>query len=341
VHVAGGDTTALPGAWAVLHQVGLQEGAPVDSVRTDRSGRYAVGAPSRDTAVSYLVSAQYHGIAYFTEAFAGRAQPPDTFATLVVYDTSSTSPPITLFERHVIVRFGDSDGSRRVVELLVLHNAGDRTRIPPDTGRPVWRLTLPQEAYQLEFGAGDMSEQAIAHRGGRLEVMAAMPPGERQLLVGYLVPASVGTLEFPVDQDVGRLHVLLEDSAAVVEAPLEPRGWENLEGAPFRRFTADGVTAGGEVVVRFGRGTGVPESLVLWIVVPVAALALGVGLWRWWRDMGIDTGTARADEPERLAAEIATLDARAAGRQDEEYRVRRAELKARLTEALARREGQG
>jgi hypothetical protein len=307
VHVAGGDTTALPGAWAVLHQVGLQEGAPVDSVRTDRSGRYAVGAPSRDTAVSYLVSAQYHGIAYFTEAFAGRAQPPDTFATLVVYDTSSTSPPITLFERHVIVRFGDSDGSRRVVELLVLHNAGDRTRIPPDTGRPVWRLTLPQEA----------------------------------LLVGYLVPASVGTLEFPVDQDVGRLHVLLEDSAAVVEAPLEPRGWENLEGAPFRRFTADGVTAGGEVVVRFGRGTGVPESLVLWIVVPVAALALGVGLWRWWRDMGIDTGTARADEPERLAAEIATLDARAAGRQDEEYRVRRAELKARLTEALARREGQG
>jgi hypothetical protein len=310
-------------------------------VRTDRAGRYRLRAPSRDTTASYLVSVQHHGIAYFTEPLAGRLTPPDTLGTLVVYDTSSTSPPITLLERHVIVRSGDADGSRRIVELLVLRNTGERTRIPADAGDPVWELTLPREATQLEFGAGDVSERAVAHRGDRLEVAAAVPPGERQLLVGYLVPASRATLRLPLDQDVGRIHVLLEDSSAAVEAPLEPRGWERLEGAPFRRFTAETVTAGGEVVIRFDRGGGIPEGLVLWIVVPVAALVLGAGLWWWWRGTGGAPSAVAEDDPERLAAEIAALDAAAAGRQDEAYRARRAQLKARLTAALTRGPGAG
>ena len=40
VSVAGADSTPVAGAWAVLHQVSLRGGAPVDSALTDRAGRY-------------------------------------------------------------------------------------------------------------------------------------------------------------------------------------------------------------------------------------------------------------------------------------------------------------
>ena len=69
VHVRGADSTAVAGEWAVLHRVGLASGEPIDSVPTDRRGRYRVSAPERDTLATYLVSVRYLGIAYFTEAF--------------------------------------------------------------------------------------------------------------------------------------------------------------------------------------------------------------------------------------------------------------------------------
>ncbi|NIM52071.1 MAG: hypothetical protein GTN62_01330 [Gemmatimonadales bacterium] len=334
VHVRGGDSTALASRWAVLHQVGPTGGAPVDSQQTDRAGRYALHAPAVDTTASYLVSVYHHGIAYFTKPLrpAGAVGTADT---LFVYDTASASPPIDLGERHVMVRSRDSDGSRRVIELLVLVNRGDKTRVAVDTLRPVWRGAVPTEAVQFEVGASEVSDQAIARRGGAVEVFAPVPPGERQLLIGYVLPRSVSELALPIDQDTERLSVMLEDTAAVLQGALAFEGWETLEGLAFRRFAAAQVPAGTPVLIRFRAGPLAPTA-VLWIVVPLATLALVAGLVRWWRQAGIESPVQ--ESPAVLAGRIAALDAAFAGREDDDYRRQRAELKRRLVEELARRE---
>lgn len=340
LHVAGPDSTALRGEWAVLHRIGAEGGAPVDSQRTTRSGRYTLTAPTLDSMATYLVSVRYAGINYFGEAFRASGAAVDSIPTMLVYDTSSTSPPIELVERHVIIRSSAEAGGRRAIELLVIANRGDRTRVAPDTSRPVWQVALPANATNLEFGAGELSDQAVIQRGDTLGVLAALPPGERQFLVGYLVPPEVRELVIPIDQFVGRLSVLVEDAAAEVAGlGVTFRDWEELEGVRFRRFGADSVAAGTPVTVRFAAPAGPPFD-PLWIVVPLVSAALLGGLGWWWRGQR-DRAPVRVavEDPQRLAAEIAALDARFAGRETNEYRRRRAELKAQLNAGLAQRGG--
>ncbi len=341
VHVAGSDTTALAGEWAVLHQIGPEGGAAVDSQRTNRAGRYVLRAPALDTTASYLVSVHYGGINYFGNAFRASGAVVDSVGTVIVYDTSPTGPPIELVERHVILSSGADAAGRRAIELIVIANRGSRTRIAPDTSHPVWQVALPRDAANLEFGAGDLSDQAVVQRGDTLAVLAPIPPGERQFLVGYVVPWRLRELAIPVDQFTGRLSVLVEDSdAEVTGRGVTFRDWQDLEGVRFRRFGADSVAPGPPVVVRLA---GLPGSPVdpLWIVVPLVTLALVAGFAWWWRHQSDRALPPAADDPEALAREIVALDAQFAGRETDEYRRRRAELKARLTAALARRGGGG
>jgi hypothetical protein len=342
LHVAGGDSTALRGEWAVLHRVGAEGGAPVDSQRTTRTGRYTLTAPTLDSVATYLVSVRFAGINYFGEAFRASGAAVDSMPVMLVYDTSSTSPPIELVERHVIIRSDAEAGGRRAIELIVITNRGDRTRVAPDTSRPVWQVALPENAANLEFGAGELNDQAIIQRGDTLGVLAALPPGERQFLVGYLVPPDVRELLIPIDQFVERLSVLVEDTdAEVVGVGVTFRDWEELEGVRFRRFAADSVGAGTPVSVRFAPPSSRPFD-PLWIVVPLVSLMLLGGVGWWWRGhRGRLPVRATSEDPERLAAQISALDARFAGRETDDYRRHRAELKARLKAALARRGGSG
>jgi hypothetical protein len=342
LHVSGGDSTALRGEWAVLQGIGAEGGAPVDSQRTTQNGRYMLTAPAVDSVATYLVSLRYAGINYFGEAFRASGAAVDSMPTMLVYDTSSTSPPIELVERHVILRSVAEAGGRRAIELIVIANRGERTRVAPDTSRAVWQVALPEGAANLEFGAGELSDQAVIQRGDTLGVLAALPPGQRQFLVGYLLPPEVRELVIPIDQFVVRLSVLVEDTdAEVAGLGVTFREWEELEGVRFRRFGADSVGADTPVSVRFARPPGPPFD-PLWIVVPLVSLMLLGGLGWWWRGQhGHPPATATLEDPERLAVEISALDAQFAGRETDDYRRRRAELKARLQAALARRGGSG
>lgn len=139
VHVLAPDTTPAASVWAVLHQITDQGGAAVDSSRTDAQGWYAVRAPARDSASVYVVSVTYAGIAYFSRPIRAFGRVEQTAEVLAVFDTSSTEPAIALAQRHVIIRRPQDRGARRVLELLVLANTGNRTRVAPDTSRPFGR----------------------------------------------------------------------------------------------------------------------------------------------------------------------------------------------------------
>lgn len=336
-HVTERDSLPLAGHWVVLHEVTPAGGGAVDSARTDRAGRYRLQAAGQDTTAGFLVSASFGGIAYFSEPLRFPAVRVDTAPALAVYDTSSTSPTIALAQRLLVVRDREPDGSRRVIELLILANAGRETRIAPDTTRPVWFGRLPQGALQFEVGDSDMSERAVLRHGDTVLVVAPIPPGERQLLVSYVLPGSARELVIPFDHAVQRVNVMLEDTTATIEgAALTLRGFDELENLIVRRFGGENLPAGSTVVVRFGRQ---PLSLpaLWWTLVPLAALAMAWAFLRWWRRSASPRPSpAEANDVEILAAQIAALDAEFAQHASDEYRRRRAELKERLAATLAR-----
>jgi hypothetical protein len=306
VRVAGADSQPLGGAWVVLHGVTTSGGAPVDSARSSRDGRYAVQAPTFDSTALYVVSVMHQGIAYFTSPVHTFGRRVDTAEVLAVFDTSSVTPDIRVAQRHIVVRRAAPDGSRRVVELIVLANDGDRTRVAAGPERPVWRGTLPRGATQLEVGQSDVSGEAIVARGDTLLVTAPVPPGQKQVVVSYLLPASARALDLPVDQPLLRLNVLVEDSAArVAEGPLAAMGFEVMEGASFARFDGALAQGGGRVVVWFGR-SGFAVIHWWWIIVLLAGGALAWALAATWAHgpAGVTTGDAAA-----VAAELAAIEA--------------------------------
>ena len=329
----GTDTLPLSRVEAVLHQVSLGGGTPVDSATTDGAGRYRLRALSPDTASVFFVSASHHGIAYLTPPMRASSSVDEAVGTLVVYDTSSSSPSISLEQRHLVFRTDEETGARQVLELLVLSNKGSLTRIASGDTTPVWLGAIPGAAVQLQPGESDVSAETVMRRGDSVAVLAPLPPGEKQILLTYLIPADRRELSIPIDPSVGRLNIMIEDaSGTVVGGSVQELGAERFEDLSFRRFEGFAVPAGAPVVVRFGVRSWGARNL-WWVVVVLFGFGLAWSLAVWWRRS--QRPVPAFGDAETLAARIAALDVAHEGRDHDSYRSQRAELKRRLAEAIA------
>ena len=153
------DSTPVPGARVVLHQVGRALQGPLDSTRTDRRGRFRF-AFRPDTSALYLLSARHAGIEYFSPPVHTNPERPDTAIRVIVYDTSSTAP-VSLEARHLVVTRPGEDGSRSVLDLMVLLNGGQRTRVAPDSAGASWGGLLPRGTTGPRAGR----ERRLTRRG--------------------------------------------------------------------------------------------------------------------------------------------------------------------------------
>jgi len=335
---ATGDSVPLPGRWVVLHEVTMGGGGPVDSLRTGADGGFRLRRARPDTAALYMASTTYRGITYFSQVVTGR----DTTARLeplVVYDTSSAGPQVLVAQRHIVVRRGAN--ARSVLELVALANDGQVTRVTGDPPHPTWVGRLPEGATGFVVGQSDVSSEAVQVVGDSIVLTAAVPPGVKQLVYSYDVPAE-DELRLPLDQPVERIIVLLQDTAAVqVEGPLTKRGVQVFNDVQFAMFDGSAPTAGGAMVFRF---TGSPFSMntVVIVVAGLAALLLLVAIPLLRRTTPEPLRARPPETPEELARAIAVLDAQHEGQADRSpeaearYQAERTALKQRLSDLLAR-----
>jgi hypothetical protein len=325
----------MAGARVVLHRVGQSLQGPLDSARTDRRGRFRFGFRS-DTTVLYLLSARYAGIEYFSPPVHTNPERPDTSIRIVVYDTSSTAP-VSLEARHLVLSRPGEDGSRSVLDLLVLRNDGQRTRVAPDSSRPSWSGLLPVGTIGLELGESDVSPEAVARRGDLLIVTAPLAPGEKQVTVQYLVPAGRQDLELPFQQPVAMVNVLAEERGVVVSGgSLVLADSQMLQGRSFRRWTGL-VPVGSSLRVRLPAREGAPRWFLAGLVATVVLVLAAAG----WYVMARQAGSPVAS-PNDLLGAVAALDARYLGRESEtppqewrSYQEERTRLKAQLETSLA------
>ncbi len=345
-HATVNGSTPLAGHQVVLHAVTLESGQPVDSSTTDATGRYNLVANAADTAATYLVSVQYDGVAYFSQPLSPGDRSADAASSLTVYDTSYTEPRVFLLARNMIVRSASRDGSRRVIELLTLRNPGTLTRIARDTSGPVWEGALPGEAMHVQIGDADVSPEAVYLRSGTIAVAAPIPPGQKQILVTYLLPGGAREVSLPLSGYVDRLDVLFEDStASVAGSEFSFVGVDDIGEARFFRYGAGGLDSGVTVTLTLPRPPFSPQRAV-WIVVVTMAIALFVGFWMWQRKRAVPDTAGVSHRSDTLASEIAALDKefeakgdRVSATERADFERRRAELKDELAIELAREGG--
>jgi hypothetical protein len=343
------DSTARPvpvaGEWIVLHRVGTDRAAPLDSVRSGPNGRFRFRySPSGDPQALYFVSARYSGIAYFSSPLRADTVRGDD-ADIIVYDTTTDTSRVTVQGRHFVL--SAPRGSRReIAEVFELENAGTRTVVAADSLHPVWHVTLPERAESVTVAPGDVTAAAITIRSGRAELFAPLSPGVRQVVLTYVLPFDALPLSVPVEHQVSVLEVLLEEPRASVQGgKLTAVAPGVIEGRQFARYLSQDVP--GSAVLRISAPAPVSDTsgATTTLAVVVALVMLGaLGAW-YARRRATPPAAAGAAAPapteaERLIAELATLDARfekdpAKEQRRAEYERARGDLKTRIARALA------
>jgi hypothetical protein len=335
------DTTRLAGARVLLHRVGRDLQGAVDSTVADARGRFRFRFRA-DTSAVYLLSARYGGIEYFSSPIHTNPERPDTAIALLVYDTSSAAP-VTLEARHIVVPRPSEDGSRAVLDLIVLLNQGLRARVAPDSLHASWSTPLPSASIGLDIGESDVSPDAVRRQDDSVVVTAPIAPGQKQLSLEYLIPKGHSTVEFPVGAGGGRLNVLVEESGAKVSGgTLALADSQVIEGRAFHRWTGD-LPPGGSVRLTLPALPRTPAAVLAGLVAAVG-LVLALAAWRILRRGQAGPAPAPPPAPDPVLDAIAALDARYAGRESEtpaeewqRYQAERARLKAELASSLAMR----
>ncbi|MGI9076550.1 MAG: hypothetical protein ACR2G6_04345 [Gemmatimonadaceae bacterium] len=349
----GREVSGVPGVWVVLHRVGTDGAAPLDSVRSSPAGTFrmryrATGSPD----AIYFVSAQYGGIAYFSPPLRAAVVSGEA-AEITVFDTTSAPVPLHVRGRHIVVGASDVNGAREIVEVYEISNDTSVTLVSPDDARPTWTAIVPSEAGNFRAGQSDISRESMRLRDGRVSVIAPFAPGLKQISFSYRLPASSFPWSVPLERATQVLEVLLEDSTASVHgAKLSPTADVTVEGRAFRRFLASDVPA--TAVIRIAVASMPGRRTALY----VAGLALAIGaamllsLARVFSrkpdpvSLNAIERTPPPDDPERIAKVIASLDEEFERRGDrglearDAYQHERGMLKQRLQAALAARRNQ-
>jgi len=338
-----GRASPVTGATVVLHRVSAVAQGPIDTTRSDAAGRFAFRYAA-DTGAVYLVSARYAGIEYFAAPLPGRPGARDTGLVLAVHDTSS-AVPVALAARSLVVTRPEGEGGRTVLDVFVLVNGSDLTRVAADTAVPVWAAPLPARITEPEVGPGDFTTSSVRLRDGAVALVASVAPGVRQLLLEYHLAAGQRELLVPFATPVDSVSLLLEDARATVDDPGFARGdTATIEGRQYRHWSGRIRSPGTLRVVLSPPRT---DRLPLLALVALVALGFGAALWRFRARRAPAPAPAPAAPPpdaNAILEELAALDARFAGREAElppaewqAYQRDRARLKAALEAQLAAR----
>jgi hypothetical protein len=232
----------LSSGMVVLHQVSAEDRGEIDSVRVAPDGTFQIRLPHLPdhTAVPevFFASVRYEDLLYFGEAITEAVQ-LDSLYLIQAYDTVSVpqgGADLPVSTRNLFLETGP-DGWTATDVFMVQHD-GDRTLYSPDE-EVVWKYPLPEGIQDFQVGQGDVAPDAVRFLNGQLEVFSPIPPGERYLMVRYLIPGRDFDLPLPGRTD--RLEVLVREPAPAGELPpLQPASPVQMDaGTAFRRYVGD------------------------------------------------------------------------------------------------------
>jgi mono/diheme cytochrome c family protein len=284
-----------------------------------------------------------------------------------IYDTTSDSSELVTDRLHVFFDFSQP-GQVQVVNLYIISNPSGRVVAPAAAGQPVVMFDLPQGATNLQFQDGQLGERYVQTENGFGDTAAVMPGmnGMNQILFAYNLPYSGALdLSMKVPMPVAAATVMLPTSGVrLVSEQLIDAGPRDVQGMTFHTYQASaGLQAGDAIAVTLNGNPGSAPANPEQAQEGQRALLIGVGAFglallaaggflyyqRSRGTMAVEGAQAALsqEEPAQYENSDAILDAIVAlddqnasgGLPEAAYQQRRAELKARLAEMMAREKG--
>jgi mono/diheme cytochrome c family protein len=317
---------------------------------TDGQGNFKLlGAPlSASQSVVALVT--YLGVTYSSGLQQGPSGSASISLPLTVYDTTTDASFLSMDREHVFVESLPDQGMLRVGVLAIFSNPGQRTVVASQAGGEILAFDLPRGARNLQFEGGTFGARYRSTSSGFTDTQPVLPgSGSHQVLYSFDLPARrTTTLSFPVRYPMAGEVVVVPQTLKVQSEQVVDSGSQQIQGAAYELYAGGALSPGqtldltvrdtSQSTVRFGSPASLP------ILVGAGALAcalLGAAVYGWRRQRFRAGALASAPhDREGLLRSIAALDdAYEAGELEEEaYRNRRQELKARLLDQIAAEE---
>ena len=362
-----GDLAVMLHAWDDSGETVMLDG------RADASGAFRFDNVPMQDGWAFAAMLTYNDVTFFSESGVVESGTKALALPLTVYEPSPDASAVRVAQMHVFLDFGPGEVS--VGEIYILSNPTDRAVVGgltlPD-GRPATvQFALPAGANKVGFEGDGSGQRFIITPDGFADTGAVLPgEGTAQVMVTYVLPYVSGmTVEHAVGQPVDARNVLIRADAGVavggpgIGAPT-PR--QLGSGETFNIYAAGPLQPGdsltisltGEPTYRTQGGAttqmAAPQTSELaafadrWAF-PIAGGLLGVamiavGLWWWRRPAPLDQDAkavpgSAAEWPAALQAIVSLDEARERGEiDDEDYRARRAELRAQAKAMLRDRE---
>ena len=333
------DSIPADSGTVILHRVNPEEAGPVDSVRVGSGGDFTfpiLMVPAPGTGEILFVSSRRDGIVYFGEPISEPAH-LDSLYLVRAFETREAPEgglPFTVALRGLFVDQGPMGW--RVTDLIQIRNDSSVTWIPgEETDHPVWQFPVPPEARSLRVGRSDLAPEAVRFQDGVMQVRSPVPPGERLYAIQYELDLLNFSIPMPGLTELVEIFVADEAPSLQIPPLMFDQPVELEPGSLYRRWVGEGLT---QVVVQVQPGQDDEGGALVWIVVGLAVVLLGVGVWAVGRRPAGETTAGRSE----ILLEIARLDDSVEGRDDlspEEARVYEARRKELMDEL--RRSGAG
>lgn len=313
----------------------------------------------------YFVRVEANNLFFNSDILHGRDLQGDIGEMpVVIYETTTDAAVLQTDRLHVFFDFSQP-GKVQVVSLYIISNPSGMVVMAPGEGQPAIEFELPEGAENLQFQDGVIGERYLQTEKGFGDTQPVMPGqgGVNQVLFAFDLPY-INELDLSLKMPMSVQAAAVMLPAAGVElksSQLVDSGPQQVQGMSFQMYQTSAAVAPGESIQMTLKGspgagsTGeVGTNRELFIGLGVFGLVLaGAGTWLYWRrtraadeDDDEDVEELEEDAEDQGSSEsildaiVALDDQHAAGNlPDPAYQQRRAELKARLAEALDKEKG--
>jgi len=230
-----------------VRMFGMTAGAtqPLSSTaQTDANGKFSFSNLNSDPATKYLVTAQYGGIDYFSEALAFDGIKTTLPATMTVYETTTDLSVLKVTQTHLILDIRQS--AFNIVQIVIVQNTGDRTLVQTANNATL-ALPVLHGAQNIQFDQQD-ADQTTLRGDGVMTYTLPFFPGSDQIVYSYALPFTPPTyqlnLKMPYDSAIVRL--LVADVGETISAAQFPSQspFQAQNGQKFILNLAQNVKAG-------------------------------------------------------------------------------------------------
>ncbi len=320
-------------------------------------GTYAVNDVEYAADYVYFAQVEADGQIFNSDILHGSDITGDTaILPLTIYDSTSDISNIRAERLHIFFDF-TQPGKVQVVNLYIISNLGNQVVVPAQPDQALLEFNLPEGAENLQFQEGELGGRYLQTSSGFGDRMSIVPGvGQHQVLFAYDLPYDRKlALDVKVSLPVDAVTVMVPPGGVKVKSgQLTDVGQRDVQGMSFQMYQSNATLEAGQdlALSLSGRASGsgivANSGSLSTLLIGIGGFALALIGGGWWllrsrrepvlEEAEEETQPSPAVEETSeslLDAIVALDDLHAAGNLPEAaYQERRADLKARLVEAL-------